>query len=287
MVLITLPRLGRQADDFLRLGWYTFGMPNDLNLKRVFNDVVSLYDETRPHYPEKLFNELIKVVHLSDDAKLLEIGPGTGQATKPMAELGFPITAVEFGKDLAEAAKENLKEYPNVKIIHGAFEEANLPKGAFDLVYSATAFHWLEPEIKFTKTHNLLKPKGYLAIIHTNTISDEEGDIFFKATQPIYDKYGLTSSGNGKFQLPKISNLKSVEVDENLFEQTLFKVFPVTIRRKAEDYIKLLSTFSSNRALPEQAREKFFNEIRELINVKFNGEATKRYGMSLTIARKT
>lgn len=153
-------------------------MTENITLRTAFDGAAKLYDKIRPVYPRALFDALVKKANLQTDAKLLEIGPGTGQATLPLANRGYEITAVELGKELAEVARVNLHDYPKVQIITGAFEDTALPPGTFDLIYAATAFHWITPEERYKKPYELLKPGGYLAIIHTNHVSDEAGDNF-------------------------------------------------------------------------------------------------------------
>jgi SAM-dependent methyltransferase len=169
-------------------------------LRDTFNEIPLLYNEVRPCYPDKLFSKLIDVTALQKDSTLLEIGPGTGQATKPLAQKGFNITAIELGNSLAELARQQLHAYRNIQIVTGTFEETTLPPASFDLVFAATSFHWIEPAVRFSKSHTVLKNKGHLAIIHTNHISDEKGDLFFNASQPVFDRYNFTD----KFQKPKL-----------------------------------------------------------------------------------
>jgi len=154
-------------------------MTTDSDLGATFDKEAILYDKARPSYPEKLLESLVEQTHLDRTSKLLEIGPGTGQATLSLARRGYEITAIELGSNLAEVLQHKLKKYQDIKIIVGAFEEINLLPESFDLIYSATAFHWIRPEARYKKTHQLLKPNGYLAVIHTNHVSDERGDSFF------------------------------------------------------------------------------------------------------------
>src|SRR3954464_10618732 len=110
-------------------------MIQDNSLRHTFDEVALLYNEARPHYPDELFSTLITVTGLHENARLLEIGPGTGQATKPLAKKGFNITAIELGVALAEVAKHELSNFKNVQLATGAFEDVALPAGFFDLVY--------------------------------------------------------------------------------------------------------------------------------------------------------
>ena len=172
------------------------------DLRTTFDEDAERYNTFRPQYPEALFEKLIKDTGISNHWELLEIGPGTGQATKPLAKIGAEITAIELGAALADIARKELQQHTNVHVVTGSFEETHLPASHYDLIYSATAFHWVKEEYKFAKTAQLLKPKGYLAIIHTEHISDGHGDAFHKAGQPILaperrEEASRTATGTG------------------------------------------------------------------------------------------
>jgi ubiquinone/menaquinone biosynthesis C-methylase UbiE len=255
------------------------------SLKHTFDEVALLYNEARPRYPSELISALIEVVGLGLGSRLLEIGPGTGQATMPLAQKGFNITAIELGESLAEVAKHELRDYKNVQIISGAFEETILPERSFDLVFAATSFHWIDPSMKYLKTHTILQDKGHLAIIHTNHVSDENGDKFFNASQPIFDRYDFTDK-HQKPKLPKNEELKPNDVDTNLFKLIHFQLFPVVITYTAKSFVKLLNTFSNHLAADIKIQHAFYKEIESLIIEDFEGRIDKYFTMSLTIAKK-
>jgi SAM-dependent methyltransferase len=263
---------------------------NNLHLKTTFNLEVERYHARRPQYPSELFEKLIAETHLPKDAELLEIGPGTGQATRPFAERGYRITAIELGDELAAKARDVLSGFDNVETITGAFEEVELPSKHFNLVYSATAIHWIKPEFKFVKPHMLLKAGGYLAIIHTEHVSDEAGDKFFFASQPIYQNYHTKDkpiNKQGDFTLPALNTLQPPEkIDEMLFMLESFTVFPVALSYSSQEYIDLLATYSPHLALPEDERAAFLREMKALIDKDFGGRISKCYGMTLTLAKK-
>ena len=255
------------------------------SLKHTFNEVASLYHEIRPSYPDELFSILIDVSNLQKDSIVLEIGPGTGQATKPLAQKGFHITAIELGPHLAEIMRQQLYDYKNIQIVTGAFEDTPLLPESFDLVFAATSFHWIEPAIKFSKSHAILKDKGHLAIIHTHHISDEKGDVFFNASQPIYDRYDFTDK-HQKPKLPGNSALKASDIDEQLFKLVHFQLFPVTVTYTARQFVRLLNTFSNHLAAPKEVQHGFYEEIETLIDSSFQGKIDKYFSMSLTVAEK-
>ncbi|HSW65666.1 MAG TPA: class I SAM-dependent methyltransferase [Bacillota bacterium] len=262
---------------------------SNIQLRATFNTDAERYHALRPQYPSELFDALITLTHMPDNAKLLEIGPGTGQATLPLAERGYEITAVELGSELAKKTSKTLAAYPKVRVITGAFEDVKLPSQHYDLVYAATAFHWIDTASKFKKPHTLLKANGHLVIIHTEHVSDESGDEFFYASWPIYRKHGLTDTQTDTpgFTLPRLKGLQPPErMDEALFSPESFTVFPMTVTYTSREYAELLGTYSRQLALPRDKRDAFLGEIEELIDTTFGGHLVKHYGMTLTIARK-
>lgn len=264
-------------------------MTEDRELKKTFDYAAELYQLARPHYPEELFNTLVEKVELLPYSRLLEIGPGTGQATKPLAERGYAITAIELGKELASVAWRELKQYPQVEIIIGAFEDVELPTNSFDLVYSATAFHWIDSSIRYAKPHSLLKENGCLAIIHTNHVSDENGDNFYNTSQPIYRKYSEErpkSSSDKKKTLVKATDLKPEPLDESFFNLVHFETFPIALTYTASEYTNLISTYSPTLSMSPERRKEFLTEIAELINTQFGGSVSKSYAMTLTVAKR-
>jgi SAM-dependent methyltransferase len=262
----------------------------DAELKTTFNQDAEKYHTYRPRYPQALFDKLVHDAGLTSSSRLLEIGPGTGQATEAMARYGYDITAIELGANLANKARSVLEGYHNVKVLTGAYEDIALPSGHFDLIYSATAFHWIRPEVRFKKSAQLLTPGGFLALIYSEHVSDDNGDAFFFASQPIYEKYMPGDSpinANDSFRLPSISQLKPRSpIDSPLFKLESFTTFPVTITYSAHEYAELLNTYSPTIALSPSRREKFLAAIENLIYKECGGSVDRHFAMTLTIAKK-
>jgi SAM-dependent methyltransferase len=106
----------------------------------------------------------------------------------PLAKRGFEIVAIELGAGLAEVARRNLAAFPAVEVVHAAFEEWPLPPAPFDAVVAATAFHWLDPEVRLDKIAAALRPGGALALIATHHVAG--GDrAFFAEVQRCYETW--------------------------------------------------------------------------------------------------
>jgi SAM-dependent methyltransferase len=127
-------------------------------LRGTFESAADAYDGARPPYPDELFDDLAELANLKPGARLLEIGCATGKATRPLAERGYSVVCVELGAELAARAREDLVGLP-VEIEVSPFEAWEGEPGEFDLVYAATAWHWLDPETRYEKAHRLLRSR--------------------------------------------------------------------------------------------------------------------------------
>ena len=93
------------------------------HLGRVFDEVPELYDRVRPTYPDELFADLVAITGMDERSAVLEVGCGTGQATRSLAGLGCSVTAVEPGTAMAALARQRLATSTNVEIETSSFEE--------------------------------------------------------------------------------------------------------------------------------------------------------------------
>ena len=242
-------------------------------LKTTFNTAAVLYEEVRPGYPEELIQDIVELSGINDYSRILEVGCGTGKATRPFAERGYELVCLDIGADLIAVAKEKLKTFPNVSFVTEAFE-ARRPGGKFDLIISATAFHWVDPKVRYLKASEVLKSEGYLAIFSNQHVRKDEG--FFAESQRLYDKYYLPMTTNPPTHA---TNFPGVEA----FHSPIRRVYPWTQTYSSEQYIKLLSTYSGHIALSDENRHCLFEGIANLIETRYNGRITKHYEAVLAL----
>src|SRR5437667_2669460 len=108
------------------------------------------YREGRPGYPSEVFTLLAERCGLGAGSRVLEVRAGGGQATRPMLEMGAHVTAVEPGAGLVERLIERASEFP-LHVIVSTIENAAITSSSYDLVVSATAFHWVDPHVGLAK----------------------------------------------------------------------------------------------------------------------------------------
>src|SRR5690242_18924217 len=92
-------------------------------LGRLFDEVPELYDRVRPGYPDALFADLFARTGIGSGSPVLEIGCGTGQATRSLVALGCSVTAVEPCEGMSALATRRLSGFGNVTVEPATFEE--------------------------------------------------------------------------------------------------------------------------------------------------------------------
>ena len=155
--------------------------------RKHFDEIVVNYDKARWDYPGELINDIIKYGKNESCRKALEIGAGTGKATAPFLEAGYNVTAVEIGANMASFLRDKFKEYKDFNVITAAFEDASLEDGSYDLIYAASAFHWVDADIGCPKVFRLLKDGGTFALFRNNFIPSV-GEALYEEIQTVYGR---------------------------------------------------------------------------------------------------
>lgn len=110
---------------------------------KLFNEVPALYERVRPSYRDELFTDLFAVTGVDATSSVLEIGCGTGQATRPLAQLGCNVAAIEPGVEMADIAQQRMACSSNVAIETSTFEAWDAQDRRFDLIVAASSWHWV------------------------------------------------------------------------------------------------------------------------------------------------
>ncbi|MFD5829320.1 class I SAM-dependent methyltransferase [Lentzea sp. NPDC060358] len=238
-------------------------------LRTTFGGDATRYRRARPTYPAELFTRLT-------GPRILEIGPGTGQATLPLTALG-EVTAVELSPELAAVARVHA---PAAHVVVADFDTWPLPPEPFDLVVSATAFHWLDPATRMARCAAAVRPGGALAVISTHHVAGGT-EPFFAAVQELYERWD-PSTPPGWRQSPAVAI--PCEFDESdLFGEPEFHRYEWEQAYTAQTYADLLMTYSNHVVLPD--RDRLIADIAALIDSRFGGRIVKRYMTQLALAR--
>jgi SAM-dependent methyltransferase len=159
--------------------------------KESFDAAASDYARYRSGYPGEVVDDVVSSARLASGCRVLEIGCGTGQLSVPLAWRGVELVAVELGPSLAAIARRNLAGFPGARVEVSGFEAWPLPAEPFDAVVSASALHWIDPDVRFSKTARALGRGGVLAIVHAHHVKGGTPG-FFADTQPFYLPWGLS-----------------------------------------------------------------------------------------------
>ena len=132
---------------------------------KVFDEIAAEYERHRPTYPDELVDRACEVAGIGSGDHVLEVGCGTGQLTCSLLARGLRVTGLEPGKNLIALARQNLEGAGEVEFVNARFEDAALPREQFQAVFSASAFHWIDPKVSWRKAADVLVPGGTLALV--------------------------------------------------------------------------------------------------------------------------
>jgi len=252
-----------------------------MSLRATFDTDAELYERARPGYAPELFDDLGPLL---PGRRLLEIGCGTGQATRALAERGYAVTCVELGPSLAEVARARLAAFPNVAIVVGDFDTWHGEPGSFDGAVAFTSFHWLDPETRFARIAAVLRDGGLLAVVATHHVLPDDGDTFFRDVQADYRAVKPEDPASWQDAPPHPGTVRPFTFDEDLFEPVAHHRYQHDIEYTADDYLAVLSTYSDHIAMPADRREELFERIRRRIEPR--GSVKKTYFWTLDAATK-
>lgn len=256
-----------------------------------FDTVAASYAEIRPGYPEELYRTIFGYRPVGAGSRAAEVGIGGGQATLPILETGCAVTAVEYGGQLAQLCREKFRAFPGFSAVTGRFEEADLPEEAFDLVYSASAFHWIPEEAGYTKAFRILRPGGAFARFANHPFRAADNPELFEAIDRVYAKYYYTFYKD-KTQPAAPREYTEEQAAERAetalkygFTDIRYALFRRTRVLSAGDYRRLIGTYSDHIAMEESIREKFLDAVAEAID-RHGGTISIRDTIDLQLARK-
>jgi SAM-dependent methyltransferase len=252
---------------------------------KVFNEIAVEYDRNRPTYPDALVEEACEVAGVRDGDRVLEIGCGTGQLTRSLLARGLRVSALEPGDRLIRVAEENLRGAGDVEFVHARLEDAQLRRASYQAVFSASAIHWVDPDLSWRRIAGALAPGGTLALIQyfglqeRRSVDDQEALLSalrrhapeVAATWPTYRDLDGTLAGVrerrrnvadawgwlGSWDLGR-------EYAADLFEDLQLAAVPTLVERTADELNALLGTLSCWARLSPDQRDALASETHAL-----------------------
>lgn len=232
-----------------------------MEFRKIFDTIPEQFDKYRPRYCEALFADLIAYAGVGPDTAVLELGPGTGQATEPILRTGCGYHAIELGGHLYEKMRQKFGAYPNFSIVNDDFITHDFGAQRFDLIYSAAAIQWIPEEVAFSKTFALLKPGGTLAMMLTQGDYRTPNEALYQRIQKVYDEFYRPEATYQEMHAP-FSYTNAVRYGYVGFEKRTFHGRRVLT---ADEYAAYCGTHSDHLAIPEPYRSKLFSGLREAV----------------------
>lgn len=264
-------------------GWEAPVSTQGREQRLVFGEVAELYDRHRPDYPGAVFDRMVEFGGLSAGDPVLEVGCGTGKATVPLAARGLLVTALEPSPQMARVAVRRTAAMGGVTVVVGSFEEWPLPWSPFRLLTSAQAWHWVDPEVRFTKACRALGARGCLALLWNTPSPADSSEELARAIEDVYRRVapnlvvGVPGDGDDD-RRPEIQA-------SGLFVDVDREVYPWSTVYSAKEYLGLLRTQSNHRLLDPPVLERLLAEIAAVLAVH-GDQVHQDYGAFLYLARR-
>ncbi|MBR6740434.1 MAG: class I SAM-dependent methyltransferase [Clostridia bacterium] len=258
-------------------------------LEWTFDTVAPIYEKMRPGYPDELYRTLFEYAPINADSNVAEIGIGGGQATLPLLETGCRLTAIEYGEQFSRLVRDKFSSYVNFSVITGRFEETELEENSFDLVFSASAFHWIPEKEGYERVYSMLKNGGVFARFANHPYRDkgnpELSREIDKAYRDFYNRF-YNKESKAPSEYTEAQARERAEIAEKYgFREVKYALFYRKRTFSATEYTALLGTYSDHIAIEEPIRAAFFARIEEAID-RHGGFITLYDTIDLELARK-
>jgi len=189
---------------------------------------------------------------------------------------------------MAAVARENLSDFPDVEVVDRNFEDWPLPPDRrFDLVFAATAWHWIHPAMRYRKAWEALRSKGHLAVWGATHLFPIDGDSFFVEVQDIYEEIGEgLAPGSAWPRTGELEGLGAEITTTGLLEVVEVRNFDWETDYDADSYIDLLNTFSGHISMEQWKQERLSKEIRRRLTARPDGRLRRHWRAVLHVARR-
>ncbi|MCR5427419.1 MAG: methyltransferase domain-containing protein [Lachnospiraceae bacterium] len=227
--------------------------------RRVFDTIPEQFDKYRPRYSAELFAFLNDRAQIGPGKSVLEIGPGTGQASDPVIGTGCDYHAIELGVHLYRKMQEKYGKLPNFSIVNDDFITHDFGDMKFDMIYSAATIQWIPQKIAFSRCFDLLKPGGHLAMMLTASEYRSQNEPLYEKIQALYDKYYKPDIPytHGKFDYTAAPEYGFCAVEKYEFKgQRTFN---------ADEYVEFSGTHCDHIVIPEPVRSEFFKGLKDAV----------------------
>lgn len=255
-----------------------------MDFERTFDNAVESYELARPEYPDELYRDLLSYKPIDERSRVLEIGLGTGKATAPVLDTGCTLIGIEPGEHLAALAMAKFGQRADFSLRVQTLQEFESPAESFDLIYAATAFHWIDADYGYPRVLELLKSGGVFARFAYHAAQDRSRPRLAEEIQSLYDRY-MPRTGKAKDFGEENARALAETALRYGFADAEYRLYRFPKDFTAEEYMYLLSTYPDHMKLESADRERLFRGIYDAIN-RHGGVITVNYIVDLELARK-
>ena len=247
----------------------------DLTNRLAFDNVAEQYESSRPQYPRELFSDLARFGNLGRDSTILEVGAGTGQASEDLCERFGTVTAIEPGPSLLKILKSKTRRHKNIDCKNILFEDFKVTE-KFHCLFSANAFHWIDPAVAYSKAHAALVQGGVLALSWNFPRISEHA-------QRAVDELTIKFDSEHRFSVTPRSDeeyLKEIEavmeqgarelLDSGFFEEPKEIRYPLSRTLTVSQYQDLVKSYANVASFEEGKKEEFGYALEELLKDRFS-----------------
>jgi SAM-dependent methyltransferase len=224
----------------------------------VFGEAAELYDRARPGYPDELIDDVLAIA--GGVTWMLDAGCGTGKAAVQFAAGGIRGVGVEPDPNMAAVARRHLAG-SGWRVDVASFEAWQPAPGdaPLDLVCSAQAWHWFEPQERLRKARALLRPGGWLAL-WWNGPADFESDTRL-AIDAVYAELApeIGHRGRSGGGMPELEPAPG-------FGEPVRRDYRWARSYTTREWLDLLRTQSDHRMLPADRRESLIAAVGSVID---------------------
>jgi len=255
--------------------------------RQLFGSDPAAYDAARPGHAARVYEVLVERCGLGPGGRVVEVGPGTGQATRRLLDLGAnPLIAIEPDPTLAAYLETAFGGRIETWIV--ALEDAQLSADTFDLAAAASSFHWVDEDVGLPKLFSALRPGGWLAMWWTLFGDGGEPDAFIEATSPLLE--GLHSSPtageegrppHARDSVARLAALRAAGFDDADHELVAWSASWDT-----EGIRALYGTFSPIARLNDERKTEILDGVARIAELDFGGRVERTLLTSLYTAQR-
>ena len=228
----------------------------------LFGSVASAYERHRPGYPAELVDAVLAYAGHSIRTAL-EIGAGTGKATRLFAARGIVVTATDPDADMLTELRRHV---PDSVLTMQASLESLSPSPTHDLVFAAASLHWTDPDRQWLRVASLLNDTGIVASFgaqrHLADAALEEA--VQEARSPFLPDDDIPSPDGTPADNPMQWPGTELAVSE-LFTDVRQSVLEQRLVLSALDYVGYLSTVSAYLQLPAPTRTEVLTRVLDVL----------------------